>query len=110
MEYFKRVWCLNRTSYSGDYKVPILEKKKEIIFDGLTGPATKMAIPQHDPRDKLTKVLNYGHIIPWQFTQGDKSNNKALILMIELASVSWLENDRVISSPVLTLILLVLLC
>ena len=44
--------------------MPILEKKKEIIFDGLTGPATKMAIPQHDPRDKLTKVLNYGHIIP----------------------------------------------
>ena len=35
---YKHVWSLNGTSYSGDYTLPILEKKKDLSFDDLAGP------------------------------------------------------------------------
>ena len=51
-------------------------EKKELIFDGLASPVKKMAIPQHGPRHKFTKLHNYRyHKIPRRFTQADKNNN-----------------------------------
>ena len=47
-----------------------------------------MAIPQHGPRHKLTKLQNYGQKIPRRFTQADKSNNEVHTLMIKLAMYS----------------------
>ena len=47
-----------------------------------------MAIPQHGPRHKLTKLHNCGHKIARRFTQADKSNNKARTLMIKLVMYS----------------------
>ena len=47
-----------------------------------------MAILQHGPRHKLTKLHNCGHKIPRRFTQADKSNNKARTLMIKLVMYS----------------------
>ena len=43
------------------------------------GPVKKMAIPQHGPRHRLTKLHNYEHKIPKRFIQADKSNNQAHI-------------------------------
>ena len=47
-----------------------------------------MAISQHDPRHKLTKLRNYGHKIPRRFAQADKDDNKAHPLMTKLAMYS----------------------
>ena len=44
---------MNGTSSSGDYTLPILEKKKDLSFDDLAGPVKEMAIPQHGPQNKL---------------------------------------------------------
>ena len=68
-------------------KPPIL-KKKRICFDDLAGPVRKMAIPQHGPQNKLTKLHNYGQKIAKRFTQADYSNNKALTRTIKLAIYS----------------------
>ena len=57
--------------------MPILEKKKDLSFDDLAGPVKEMAIPQHGPQNKLTKLYNHGHKIPKRFTQADYSNTKA---------------------------------
>ena len=47
-----------------------------------------MAIPQHGPRHKLTKLHNYRHKMPRRFTQADKNNNKPRTLMIKLVMYS----------------------
>ena len=57
--------------------MPILEKKKDLSFDDLAGPVKEMAIPQHGPQNKLTKLYNHGHKISKRFTQADYSNTKA---------------------------------
>ena len=38
-------------------------EKKDFSFDELADPVEKMAIPQHEPQNKLTKLYNYGHKI-----------------------------------------------
>ena len=63
--------------------MPILEKKKELIFDDLAGPVRKIAIPQQGLRQKLTKLHIYGHKTPRRFTRADKSNTKAHTLMVK---------------------------
>ena len=50
----------------------------------LADPVKKMAIPQHGPQNKFTKLYNYGHKISKRFTQTDYSNNKARTLVIKL--------------------------
>ena len=45
-------------------------------LDDLAGPVKKMAIPQLDPQNKLTKLHNNGHKISKRFTQADYSNTK----------------------------------
>ena len=36
---YKHAWSVNETSYSGDYILPSLEKKKkDLSFDDLAGP------------------------------------------------------------------------
>ena len=60
-------------------------RKKDLSFDELAGPVKKMAISQHGPQNKLTKLYNYGHKISKRFTQTDHSNNKAHTLAIKLA-------------------------
>ena len=52
---------MNGTSSSGDYTLPILEKKKDLSFYDLAGPVKEMAIPQHGPQNKVTKLYNHGH-------------------------------------------------
>ena len=47
-----------------------------------------MAIPQHGPRHKLTKLHNYRHKMPRRFTKADKNNNKPRKLMIKLVMYS----------------------
>ena len=47
-----------------------------------------MAISQHGPQNKLTKLYNYGHKISKRFTQTDHSSNKAHTLAIKLAIYS----------------------
>ena len=59
-------------------------EKKDLSFDELAGPVKKMAISQHGPQSKLTKLYNYGHKISKRFTQRDYSNNKAHTLAIKL--------------------------
>ena len=54
-----------------------LEKKNDLSFDDLAAPVKYMAIPQHGPQNKLTKLYNYGHKISKRFTQADYSNTKA---------------------------------
>ena len=52
-----------------------------------------MAIPQHGPQNKLTKLYNHGHKISKRFTQADYSNTKAHAHSIKLAIYSdiwWL--------------------
>ena len=44
-----------------------------------------LPIPQHGPRQKLTKLYNCEHKIPRRFTQAHKNYNKAHKLMIKLA-------------------------
>ena len=70
MEY-KRVWPLNRTSFSGD--------SRRYQFYALAGPVNTAAT-------QILKIElhNYGHNIPRRFTQADKSNNKAHALMVYL--------------------------
>ena len=51
-------------------------EEKDMSLDDPAGPVKKMAIPQHDPQNKLTKLHNYGHKISKQFTQPDYSNTK----------------------------------
>ena len=63
-------------------------EKKDLCFDDLAGPVKKMAIPQHGPQNKLTKLHNYGQKIAKRFTQADYSNNKAHTLTIKLAIYS----------------------
>ena len=47
-----------------------------------------IAIPQHGPHNKLTKLYNFGHKIAKRFTQTDYSNNKAHTIAIKLAIYS----------------------
>ena len=70
MEY-KRVWPLNRISFSGD--------PRRYQFYALAGPVNTAAT-------QILKIElhNYGHNIPRRFTQADKSNNKAHTLMVYL--------------------------
>ena len=63
-------------------------EKKDLSFDELADPVKKIAIPQHGPQNKLTKLYNYGHKISKRFTQTDYSNNKAHIIAIKLAIYS----------------------
>ena len=65
----------------------ILEKK-DLSFDELAGPVKRMAIPEHGPQNKLTKLYNYGHKISKRFTQTDYGNNKVHTLAIKLAVYS----------------------
>ena len=75
---------------------PILEtrpclrqrKKKDLSFDDLTGPVKQMAIPQHGPQNKLTKLYNHGHKISKRFTQADYSNIKAHTHLIKQVTYS----------------------
>ena len=60
-------------------------EKKDLTFDDLAGPVKKMAIPQHGPQNKLTKLHNYGHKISKRFTQADYSNAKYHTPSIKLA-------------------------
>ena len=48
----------------------------------------QMAIPQHGPQNKLTKLYNHGHKISKRFTQADYSNTKAHTHSIKLAIYS----------------------
>ena len=66
--------------------VAYFREQSELIFHALAGPVKKMAIPQHDPRHKLTKL--HSHKIPRRFKQAEKSNNKAHTLMVKLAMYS----------------------
>ena len=63
--------------------MPILEKKKELIFDDIAGAVRKIAIPQQGLQQKLTKLHIYGHKTPRRFTRADKSNTKAHTLMVK---------------------------
>ena len=70
MEY-KRVWPLNRPSYSGDSRL--------YQFYALAGPVNTAAT-----QILKTELHNYGHNIPIRFTQADKSNKKTHALMVYL--------------------------
>ena len=70
--------------------MPILEKKKDLSFDDLAGPVKEMAIPQHGPQNKVTKLYNHRHKISKRFTQADYSNIKAHTHSIKLATYSSL--------------------
>ena len=63
-------------------------RKKDLSFDELADPVKKIAIPQHGPQKKITKLYNYGHKISKRFTQTNYSNNKAHTLAIKLAIYS----------------------
>ena len=60
-------------------------EKKDLSFDDLARPVKKMAIPQHGPKKKLTKLYNHGHKMSRRFTQADYSNRKAHTHLIKLA-------------------------
>ena len=47
-----------------------------------------MAIPQHGPQNKLTKLYNHGHKISKRFTQADYSNIKAHTHLIKQVTYS----------------------
>ena len=49
---------MNGTSYSWD-DLAYFREKKDLSFDDLVGPVKKMAIPQHGPQNKLTKLYKY---------------------------------------------------
>ena len=70
MEY-KRVWPLNRTSFSGNFR--------RYQFYPLAGPVNTAAT-------QILKIElhNYGHNIPRRFTQANKCNNKAHALIVYL--------------------------
>ena len=73
--------------------------KNDLSLDDLAGPVKKMAISQHGPQNKLTKLYNYGHKIPKRFTQADYSNTKVHTPSIKLAIfVSFLDFPRPRSS------------
>ena len=57
--------------------VAYFREKKELVFVVFAGPVREMAIPQHSPRHKLTKLPNYEHKIPRRITQADKSYTEA---------------------------------
>ena len=61
-------------------------RKKDLSFDELADPLKKIAIPQHGPQNKLTKLCSYGHKISKRFTQ--TNYNKAHTLAIKLAIYS----------------------
>ena len=63
-------------------------RKKDLSCDELADPVKKIAISQHGPQNKLTKLYNYGHKISKRFTQTNYSNNKAHTLAIKLAIYS----------------------
>ena len=44
-------------------------EKKNLRFDDLVGLVKKMVIPQHDPKNKLTKLYNFGLKISKRFTK-----------------------------------------
>ena len=48
-----------------------------------------IAIPQHGPQNKLTKLYNYGYKISKRFTQTDYNNNKPHTLAIKLAIIIY---------------------
>ena len=78
---------MNKTSYSEDYSLRILERN---VTD-LCWPCwsrKKDGGPPQSPRHKLTKLHNYAHKTLQQFIQTDKSNNKAHTLTIKLANNS----------------------
>ena len=66
----------------------LFKRKKNFSFDELADPVKKIAIPQHGPQNKLTKLYNYGHKISKRFTQTNYSNSKAHTLAIKLAIYS----------------------
>ena len=66
----------------------LFQRKKDLSFDDLAGPVKQMAIPQHGPQNKLTKLYNHGHKISKRFTQADYSNTKAHTHSIKLAIYS----------------------
>ena len=66
-----------------------------------------MAISQHGPQNKLTKLYNYGHKISKRFTQTDHSSNKAHTLAIKLAIYSDICKLLSFSSTSLVLITVV---
>ena len=70
---------MNGTSYSGDYTLPILEQKKDLSFDDLADPVKEMAISQHGPQNKLTKLYNHGHKISKRFPQADYTLTKPYV-------------------------------
>ena len=84
--------CVTETEQKSETKtqtsVAYFREKKERIFDDLAGPVKKMAIPQHDPRHKITKLHNRGHKISRRFTEADESNNRVLTQMTKLAMYS----------------------
>ena len=84
--------CVTETEQKSETKtqrsVAYFREKKERIFDDLAGSVKKMAIPQHDPRLKITKLHNRGHKIQRRFTQADESNNRVLTIMTTLAMYS----------------------
>ena len=76
-------------------ELPILEtrpclfqRKKKLSFDDLAGPVKQIAIPQHGPQNKLTKLYKHRHKISKRFTQADYSNAKARTRSIKLAIYS----------------------
>ena len=66
--------------------VAYFREQNELIFHALAGPVKKMAIPQHDPRHKLTKL--HSHKIPRRLNKQKKASNKAHTLMVKLAMYS----------------------
>ena len=52
-------------------------EKKDLSFNDLAGPVKSMAIPQHGPQNKLTKLYDHGQKKSKRFTQTDYSNTKA---------------------------------
>ena len=54
--------------------VAYFREKNELIFHALAGPVKKMAIPQHDLRNKLTKL--HSHKIPRRLHKQKKATTK----------------------------------
>ena len=90
-----------------DTRPCLFQRKKDLSFDELVGPVKKMAISQHGPQNKLTKLYNYGHKISKRFTQTDHSSNKAHTLAIKLAIYSDICKLLSFSSTSLVLITVV---
>ena len=76
---------MNGTSYSGHQSLPILEKKEFLVLmTELADPVKKVAIPQHSPQSKLTKLYNYGQKYQNGLPKQIIANSKAHTLAIKL--------------------------